>query len=239
MPSPRENSALWDYVVLGTVTLPPEGVNGRVTVDAPIEWDNDKKQQKGSNISRTTKRNRKSAGVTIEIEFEDAPTVSGGESQYDLVVAALDEIKLSAGPYEIAHGATDFSQVRGMTIDKITGPKWGNGKGTITISGKAWDPPKQGLGGVGGGVNGVLSPEKLKLLSELEAYLQQLNNQIAADPQSPFVPTLQVEQQAVIAKIAEIKASAVQTPEKAKPAKDYYQAGKNSQPTVPLGETQP
>lgn len=239
MPSPRENSALWDYVVIGSVTLPPEGVHGRVRVKAPVQWENDAKKAKGKNGARSTTQGKKQSPVDIEIEIEDAETADG-QSQYDLTQAAIDTlISKGPGPFGVAHGNTDAGRVRDILIDEIDGPAWSGGRGKWTIKSKRWDQPPATIGG-GGGVG--LSPEDAKLYAELKAYAEKvLIPFINANPNSPFTPGKKFELEQVQAKMKALqaKASATKTPDKTNPTKQYYQDGKKGPDGLPLGEIQP
>jgi hypothetical protein len=143
MPSPRENSTLWDRVVIGKVTLPPAGVNGYARVKAPIKWKNDAKSPKGKTGSRSTTQGRDKSSVKIEIVIQDELT-SDNQSQYDLTQAAIDEISGSPGPYGIAHGATDAGRVRDIMIDEISSPEPDAGRISWTIDAHRWDPPPAG-----------------------------------------------------------------------------------------------
>lgn len=234
MPSPRENSVLWDRVVIGKVTLPPAGVAGRVSVSAPIKWKNDAKAAKGKNGARATSQGRDKSGVDIEIVIEDGLT-SDGQSQYDLTQAAIDELSGSPGPYGIAHGATDAGRVRDILIDEISSPEPDAGKISWKIKAQRWDAPVTGAG-VGAGGTGANAAD----IAALNAYADQLLAFIANNPSSPLVPTKQIELDATMAKIAQLKSSATKTPDKSDPTKQYYQDGnKGAKPGVPVNEWQP
>ncbi|RTL09255.1 MAG: hypothetical protein EKK62_03180 [Acidimicrobiia bacterium] len=239
MPGPRENSALWDYVVIGEVVLPPDGVNGRARVKAPIQWENDPKKAKGKNGARVTTQGRKQSPVDIEIEIEDGLTLSG-QSQCDLTQEAIDRlIEKGPGPFGVAHGATDAGRVRDIIIDEITSPEPGAGRIKWAIKAKRWDVPPSTIGG-GGGVG--LSPEDAKRYAELKAYAEKvLIPFIKANPDSPFTPGKQLELTAVQAemKALQSKASATKTPDKSTATKGYYQDGKKGTSDIPLGEIQP
>lgn len=239
MPSPRENSALWDYVVIGSVTLPPEGVNGFVRVKAPIQWENDPKKAKGKNGARVTTQGRKQSPVDIEIVIQDAQTADG-QSQYDLTQAAIDDlVSKGPGPFGVAHGATDAGRVRDIIIDEISSPEPDAGRIRWSIKAKRWDQPPTTLG-AGGGVG--LSPADAAEYAKLKAYAESvLVPFIKANPNSPFTPGKQLELQAVQARMKELqsKASATKTPDKSDPTKQYYQDGKKGPDGLPLGEIQP
>ncbi len=236
MPSPRENSALWDYVVIDKVTLPPDGVKGRVSVDAPIEWENDPKKVKGKNGARTTTQGRKESEVNIEIVIQDSLTLKG-ESQYDLTQAAIDElIAKGPGPFGIAHGATDAGRVKDIIIDRISSPKPSGGEIKWTIKAKRWDEPSSTIGAGGGPID----PKTAAEIEALRVYGAQLASAISANPNSSFTPIHRVELAAVQAKIKQLQASATKTPDKSTPTKQYYQDGhKAPTPGIPLGEMQP
>ena len=54
------------------------------------------------------------------------------------------------------------------------------------------------------------------------------------------MPTKQIELDATMAKIAQLKSSATKTPDKSDPTKQYYQDGnKGTKPGVPVNEWQP
>lgn len=239
MPSPRENSALWDYVVIGKVVLPPDGVKGYVRVKAPIQWENDPKKAKGQNGARTTTQGRKQSPVDIEIVIEDGPTFTG-ESQYDLTRDAIGElISNGPGPYGIAHGATDATAVRDIMIDEISSPEPDAGQIKWSIKAKRWDAPPATVGG-GGAVG--LSPADAARFAALKKYAESvLIPFITNNPDSPFTPLKRDELAAVQAEMAALqkKASATKTPTSSQTTKQFAQDGKPAAPSVPLGEIQP
>ena len=242
MPSPRENSALWDYVVIGSVVLPPDGVDGHAKVKAPIEFELDPKKAKGKNGSRTTSQGRKGAtSVDIEVTFTDALT-STGESQYDLVNDAISKITEKPGPYGVAHGATDFAAVKDIMIESVSSPDWDGGQGKIVIKAQRWDAPAvaTGAGGGAGGLQGLSAADKAQL-SKLIVYANELASFITSNPDSPFTPLKKVELQAIQNEIRVLQQKGANTPTKSDPTKQYYQDGKgsNAQPGIPLGEIQP
>lgn len=169
MPSPRENSALWHYFVLGTVTLPPDGVTGYVSVEGGIEWDNDPKKKKGTTPGRTTSHGRKAEEkLTIKLTWQEAP------GAWDLVSEALSAVRNSPGPYDVAHGNTDFTNTRSVMVDKVGGPKWEDGWGELEIEAHRWTP--QSAGG-GAGVNSADLGVLLDSLRAEEAILFDLKSQ--------------------------------------------------------------
>ena len=241
MPSPRENSALWEYVAISDVTLPPDGVEGSARVKAPIQFENDPKKAKGKNGSRTTLQGRKGGSpVEIEVTFKDALT-SSGASQYDLVEAAIARITQKAGPYGIAHGATDFAAVKDILIDEVTSPEWDGGTGTITIKAQRWDAPAVVVGGGGGGGVKNLSAADQARLSQLIAYATELASFITNNASSPFTPLKKVELQAVQAEIRTIQQKTSNTPTSSTATKPVAQQGYTAggPPGIPLGEIQP
>ena len=237
MPSPRENSALWEYVAISDVTLPPDGVEGTATVKAPIQFENDPKKAKGKNGSRTTLQGRKGGSpVEIEVTFKDALT-SSGASQYDLVEAAIARITQKAGPYGIAHGATDFAAVKDILIDEVTSPEWDGGTGTITIKAQRWDAPAVVVGGGGKGGSGAPA----SLLAQLAAAEAELAALMAQNFRSETDVLLLQSKIASLKGIIGTYGTATSTPTSStatKPvAQQGYQAG--GPPGIPLGEIQP
>jgi hypothetical protein len=237
MPSPRENSALWDYVVIGSVVLPPDGVDGHVTVEAPIEFELDPKKAKGKNGSRTTSQGRKGATkVKIKVTFTDALT-STGESQYDLVNDAISKITEKPGPYGVAHGATDFAAVKDIMIESVSSPEWDGGQGTISIDAQRWDAPAT-IAGAGGKGSGAPA----SLLAQLAAAEAELAALLASNIQDQTAVLLAQSKVLSLKALVGTYGTATSTPTKSDPTKGYSQgggAGGPSTPGIPLGEIQP
>ena len=242
MPSPRENSALWDYIVIGKVTLPPAGVNGTVRVKAPIKWKNDTKAVKGKNGGRSTSQGRDKSPVDIELVIQDELTADG-QSQYDLTQAAIDELSVSPGPYGIAHGATDAGRVRDILIDEISSPEPDAGRISWSIKAQRWDAPAAGIGGGGVGLDPKTAADIQKLLEYaklLQAQIDGLGGAAPGGVNEAFRKVKEAELAAVNSQIAQLKSSATKTPDKSDPTKQYYQDGnKAPKAGVPLGEWQP
>lgn len=240
MPSPRENSTLWDRVVIGKVTLPPAGVNGTARVKAPIKWKNDAKSPKGKTGSRSTTQGRDKSSVKIEIVIQDELT-SDNQSQYDLTQAAIDEISGSPGPYGIAHGATDAGRVRDIMIDEISSPEPDAGRISWTIDAHRWDAPDAVIGGTGGSGSGTSAADIAKLEAQYAALENELQINIALqNTNTSIFKAKEAELKALGAKIAQLKSSATKTPDKSDPTKQYYQDGnKGAKPGVPVNEWQP
>lgn len=236
MPSPRENPALWDYVVIGKTTLPPAGVFGHVKVSVKSKIKDDKKSPSGTNGGRSTTQGLDLADVDIELEWPDAP------GQYDLVRAALDEIwPPPADAQGVAHGNTDAAGVRDIQVRGVDWPEWGDGKGHLKITAREWRPDANKSGGGGGGGGGTGSSSDPKRAALLDA-IRQINNFLRT-----FVPTdaagfaqqVQAINDLVKAKTAleqydAQKGSATNTPTASDPTKQWSQGG-----GVPLGEIQP
>lgn len=230
MPSPRENPALWDYVVIGKSTFPPDGVNGRVEVESPVEYDNDPKKKKGASAARTTTQGKKGATkLKIKLVFEAAP------GAYDKVTAALEPLLSGPGPFGVAHGATDFSRVKDILIDKVDSPKWSGTEGTIEIDAQRWDPPSaSGAGGAGGLVPGVL----LDALRQAEARLADLQSQNIQS--STQIDAARAEVAKIKELIAQAKKSGTSLPSYPDPAKAPNQGGDktpNASPPATPGPT--
>lgn len=225
MPSPRENPALWDYVVIGKVTLPPDGVDGHVKVTVKPKVKDDKKSPAGKNGGRTTTQGLDLADVDIELEFPDAP------GQYALVQAAMDAIWPPPSEAQgIAHGATDLWGIRDITVRAPEGPAWADGKGVIKLGCREWRPDPKTSGGGGG--SGMLSLAELKArLAAAEAKLKALN---AAPIQSATdIDAAASEVYKWRNAISNFNAI-TNTPTTSSPTKQWSKGG-----GVPLGEIQP
>lgn len=232
MPSPRENSALWEYVVIGSVVLPPDGVEGHARVKAPIEFELDPKKAKGKNGSRTTSQGRKGAtAVEIEVTFKDALTTTG-DSQYDLVNDAISRITEKPGPYGIAHGATDFAAVKDVMIESVSSPEWDGGQGKIVIKAQRWDAPATVAGGKGSGA-------PASLLAQLAAAEAELAALLASNIQDQTAVLLAQSKVLSLKALIGTYGTATSTPTKSDPTKSYSQGGGPSTPGIPLGEIQP
>lgn len=229
MPSPRENPALWDYVVIGKTTLPPAGVFGHVKVSTTGKVKDDKKSPSGANGGRTTTQGLDLAEVDIDLEFPDAP------GQHDLVKAAIDEIwPPPATAQGIAHGSTDEIGVRDVQILSVKSTDWQDGKGHIAIKAREWRPDanKSG-GGAGGGSLTFTQASRKAREAELAAAQAKLAAAKAKNIQdSGEIAALQ-QQIAGLQSLLADYGSATNTPGSADPTSQWSKTGK------PLGEIQP
>ena len=231
MPSPRENPALWDYIVIGSTTLPPAGVNGVVRVSGTAKIKDDKKSPAGATGGRTTTVGLDLSEIEIELIWPDA------EGQYDLVRAALDEIWPPPPKAQgIAHGGTDMFGTRDVQVRSITLPEWSDGKGSVKIGIREWkpDPVKGGGGGGKGGAGGTGAGS----LADLKAKLAAAQAKLAAIKANNFqsetdVLVLQSEIASLQALIA-LYGSSTNTPSSTDPTTQFAKGG-----GIPLGEIQP
>jgi len=229
MPSPRENPALWDYVVIGKTTLPPAGVFGHVKVTVKSKIKDDKKSPSGTNGGRSTTQGLDLADVDIELEWPDAP------GQYDLVRAALDEIwPPPADAQGIAHGNTDAAGVRDIQVRGVEWPEWGDGKGHLKITAREWRPDasKSG-GGAGGGSLTFTQASRKAREAELAAAQAKLAAAKAKNIQDAGEIAALQQQIAGLQSLLADYGSATNTPNSADPTSQWSKTGK------PLGEIQP
>jgi hypothetical protein len=230
MPSPRENPALWDYVVIGKTTLPPAGVFGHVKVSVKSKIKDDKKSPSGTNGGRSTTQGLDLADVDIELEWPDAP------GQYDLVRAALDEIwPPPADAQGVAHGNTDAAGVRDIQVRGVDWPEWGDGKGHLKITAREWRPDanKSGGGTGGGAGTGTLT------LAQLKAKLAAAEAKLAAAQAKNIQDVSEID--ALAGEVFKLRTAvsefnnATNTPTTSDPTKQWSKGGGG----VPLGEIQP
>ncbi len=229
MPSPRENPALWDYVVIGKTTLPPAGVFGHVKVSVKSKIKDDKKSPSGTNGGRSTTQGLDLADVDIELEWPDAP------GQYDLVRAALDEIwPPPADAQGVAHGNTDAAGVRDIQVRGVDWPEWGDGKGHLKITAREWRPDanKSGGGAGGGAGTGTLT------LAQLKAKLAAAEAKLAAAQAKNIQDVSEID--ALAGEVFKLRTAvsefnnATNTPTTSDPTKQWAKGG-----GVSLGEIQP
>lgn len=227
MPSPRENPALWDYVVIGDVVLPPDGVSGHVKVTVKPKVKDDKKSPTGKTGGRTTQQGLDLADVDIELEWQDAP------GQYDLVQAAINKIwPPPATAQGVAHGTTDLWGIRDITVRSADGPEWSEGKGKIKLGCREWKPPAAASGaGTGGKAGGGSLAELKAKLAAAQAKLAKIKANNFQDETEVLV--LQSEIASLQALIA-LYGSNTNTPSSADPTQQFAKGG-----GIPLGEIQP
>ena len=226
MPSPRENPALWDYVVIGDVVLPPDGVDGHVKVTVKPKVKDDKKSPTGKTGGRTTQQGLDLADVDIELEFPDAT------GQYDLVRAAMDRIWPPAATAQgIAHGATDLWGIRDVTVRAPEGPAWSDGKGVIKLGCREWKPDAATGAGTGGKAGGGSLAELKAKLAAAQAKLAKIKANNFQDETEVLV--LQSEIASLQALIA-LYGSNTNTPSSTDPTQQFAKGG-----GIPLGEIQP
>lgn len=258
MPSPRENPKLWQRLIWGPATLPPESIPGHCTIS-------DLKQKIKKSTPKTS-GNKGNVLTTLGLENVEGKaeihilngSALDGSSYYDLLMAEWTKVYPPKAPAQCSHGA--FGVV-GMTDGQITsfdGLKWDGGRGVLTFSFEGWTAPKVITGG---GCGCTPSPEDAAQLAKLKAYANKLAADIANNPGSPFALAQQVEGDAIKAEIQKIQGkgcSCAKTPDKADPGKQwmskygYYNTANdwkqgNVDPTgaptkgdgIPLGEIQP
>ena len=229
MPSPRENSALWDYVVIGKTTLPPAGVFGHVKVSTTGKIKDDKKSPAGANGGRTTTQGLDLAEVDIDLEFPDAP------GQHDLVKAAIDEIWPPRTEAQgIAHGSTDEIGVRDVQILSVKSTDWQDGKGRIAIKAREWRPDAKSGGGAGGGSLTFTAASRKAREAELAAAQAKLAAAKAKNIQDAGEIAALQQQIAGLQSLLADPGTATNTPGSSDPTKQWSQGG-----GVPLGEIQP
>jgi hypothetical protein len=133
IPSPLDNSEVWDTLTLGSGVLPPIASEGNVEVKVQAKANLDAKRTGGGKPS-TTKTGRELAEVTITLRFN--------ESIWSEVEAAILRLQPGSGPHKIGHPKTRLAGVDSVSIESYDGPDWDDYTvGTVVWHCKEWAPP--------------------------------------------------------------------------------------------------
>lgn len=250
MPSPYEAPALWQRLTFGAATFPPETVPGDCKIEIKQKVKKSTPKTPGKNGQTITTLGLENAECKATVTFPNG-TALDGASYYDLIMAEWAKVYPPKNPAQCSHG--QFGPV-GMTDGQITsydGLKWEGGKGVLSFSFEGWIAPKAIAGG---GCGCAVDPKDQAQFDAYKAYAAQLAAAIAADPNSSFAQTQQVELAAVQAQMKALQkgCSCVKTATSSDPAKQWMSqygyskagnVGPNGQPTkgpgIPLGEIQP
>jgi hypothetical protein len=141
MPSPYQAPSLWQRLIFGPATLPPETVPGKCDVQVTQEIKKSTPATPGKNGQQTTTLGLKNAECKAKITIPDG-IATNGTSYYDLLLAEWAKVYPPKAPGQCSHGA--FGPV-GMTDGQITkydGLETEDGKIVLSFSFEGWISPK-------------------------------------------------------------------------------------------------